>query len=182
MSRIRSIKPDFWSSEQVMALSRDARLLFIGMWNFADDHGRMKLNPTTIKAQVFPGDDDATRDRVEGWLREIIAQGLLHVYRRANTPEGAPGPSRELFAYVTGWPHQRVSHPMPSKLPDPKSDLVIPASFATEAPQPLRTDTPHAFATETPRPFAPDPLRLDPPRSTNMSTFVDVAVGSDEDS
>jgi len=34
MARIRTIKPEFWTAEQVMELSRDARLLFIGMWNF----------------------------------------------------------------------------------------------------------------------------------------------------
>lgn len=39
MARIRTIKPEFWTAEQVMELSRDARLLFIGMWNFCDDAG-----------------------------------------------------------------------------------------------------------------------------------------------
>ena len=44
-------------SEQVMECSLNARLLFIGMWNFADDCGRFPLAPKTIKAQIFPGDD-----------------------------------------------------------------------------------------------------------------------------
>ena len=39
MARIRSIKPEFWTAEQVMECSPMARLLFIGMWNFCDDGG-----------------------------------------------------------------------------------------------------------------------------------------------
>jgi len=37
--RIRSIKPEFWKSETVAALSPLARLLFIGLWNYADREG-----------------------------------------------------------------------------------------------------------------------------------------------
>ncbi|KKK60207.1 hypothetical protein LCGC14_3026700, partial [marine sediment metagenome] len=39
MARIRTVKPDFWTSEDVAAVSRNARLLFIGLLNFADDVG-----------------------------------------------------------------------------------------------------------------------------------------------
>jgi hypothetical protein len=39
MARIRTVKPEFWTSEQVMELSPLARLAFIGMWNFCDDAG-----------------------------------------------------------------------------------------------------------------------------------------------
>lgn len=129
MSRIRSIKPDFWSSEEVMALSRDARLLFIGIWNFADDHGRFKWSPATLRAQVFPRDTDITDDVVAAWLEEIRSQGLL--FRFVNPPEdsGALANPREIsFGLVTGWHHQRVSHPSPSKLPDPKQCLPFPES------------------------------------------------------
>ncbi len=46
MARIRTTKPEFWSSAQIIELSRDARLLFIGMWNFCDDNGRHKASLT----------------------------------------------------------------------------------------------------------------------------------------
>jgi hypothetical protein len=32
MARIRSIKPEFFTSISIADLSRDARLMFIGMW------------------------------------------------------------------------------------------------------------------------------------------------------
>src|SRR4051812_10412482 len=56
MARIRSIKPEFWSSEQVMECARDTRLLFIGLWNFVDDADRMSFSSKQIKALIFPGD------------------------------------------------------------------------------------------------------------------------------
>lgn len=37
MPRIRTIKPEYWTSEQVLDLSIPARLAFIGLWNFCDD-------------------------------------------------------------------------------------------------------------------------------------------------
>ena len=39
MARIRTIKPQFWDDLKIGRLSRDARLLYIGLWNFADDLG-----------------------------------------------------------------------------------------------------------------------------------------------
>ena len=39
MARIRTIKPEFWTDEKVVTLPFEARLLFIGMWNFCDDEG-----------------------------------------------------------------------------------------------------------------------------------------------
>lgn len=120
MSRIRSVKPDFWSSEQVLALSRDARLLFIGIWNFADDTGRFKLNPTTIKAQVFPGDDDATRERMIEWLSSIVRRSLVEAYTN----------DRCLFGHVTGWKkHQRIDRPQPPKHPGPFDNGSVRRTF-----------------------------------------------------
>lgn len=37
MSSYRAVKLEFWTSDQVMSCSREARLLFIGLWNFCDD-------------------------------------------------------------------------------------------------------------------------------------------------
>ena len=37
--RIRSIKPEFWTSDDITALAVDDRLLFIGLWSYVDDNG-----------------------------------------------------------------------------------------------------------------------------------------------
>lgn len=101
MARIRTIKPEFWTSEQVMNCSRDARLLFIGLWNFCDDGGNHPASAKTLKAEVFPGDDKLETADVMTWVDELIEQDLVSEYE----VEG-----RE-FWHVTGWHHQRIDQP-----------------------------------------------------------------------
>ncbi len=100
MARIRTIKPEFWTSEQIMECSPNARLLFIGMWNFCDDAGIHPASPKTLKAEIFPS-DDISASEVEGLVGELIAQGLLEKYEVAGHHYWA----------VTGWHHQRIDQP-----------------------------------------------------------------------
>lgn len=108
MARIRSIKPEFWTSEQVMECSPIARLLFIGMWNFADDLGRLPLSAKTLKAMIFPS-DDMSSDTILGMIQELSRNGLILPY----VVEG-----RE-YLQITGWQHQRIDKPQPGKYPGP---------------------------------------------------------------
>lgn len=113
MARIRSIKPEFWSSEQVMELSRDARLLFIGLWNFCDDEGRMTFAPKQIKALVFPG-DDLSAGTVTDMLEELADRGLIETYEVDD----------KRFLAVTGWRrHQKIDRPQPARCPPPVDEL-----------------------------------------------------------
>ena len=100
MARIRTIKPEFWVSEQVVDCSMTARLLFIGMWNFCDDSGIHPASPRMLKMEVFPGDDINATD-VRRLIDELIQCGLLKEYEA----EGRQ------FWLVTGWHHQKVEKP-----------------------------------------------------------------------
>ena len=51
MARIRTIKPQFWDDLKIGRLSRDARLLYIGLWNFADDLGVVIADPVWLKSK-----------------------------------------------------------------------------------------------------------------------------------
>src|SRR5574337_880037 len=75
MARIRTIKPTFWGSRPVATLSRDARLLAIGLISFADDDGRFLAAPAAINGYVFPNDDLPTT-KVRKWLEECTRSGL----------------------------------------------------------------------------------------------------------
>jgi len=79
MARSRTISPDFWTWEAVIDCAPMTRLLFIGLWNFADDGGVQPLRPRTIRMQVFPG-DTIENDRVRAMLDELAAQGLVRIY------------------------------------------------------------------------------------------------------
>lgn len=56
MARIRTIKPEFFTSEDIVSLSAFARLLYIALWCEADKEGRFVWKPITFKLRYFPGD------------------------------------------------------------------------------------------------------------------------------
>lgn len=109
MARIRSVKPSIWSDERFIELSRDARLLFLGMISNADDAGRLVASGVALIGAVFPH-DKVTITQVEKWRDEIATTGLAVVY--------ASG--RGTFASLPGYPkHQRIQKKQPSSLPPP---------------------------------------------------------------
>ena len=75
--RKRIIKPQFWESEKVANLDYPARLLFIGLWQIADRHGHLRLNPRIIQSKIFPYDRGAD---VPTWIEQIRGQGLIEVW------------------------------------------------------------------------------------------------------
>ena len=79
MARNRTISPDFWTMEAVIDCKPMTRLLFIGLWNFADDGGVQPLRPRTIRMQVFPG-DDIGNDAVRAMIDELATRKLVRIY------------------------------------------------------------------------------------------------------
>jgi hypothetical protein len=100
MARNRMIKPSFWTSEQVVECSPNARLLFIGMWNFCDDAGIHQASLKSLKMEIFPG-DDFTLDHINEMIAELMESELLIYY----VVEGRG------YFQVTGWHHQRIEKP-----------------------------------------------------------------------
>jgi hypothetical protein len=85
MARIRSIKPEYWADQDLAEqVSRDARLLYIGLWNLADEHSRLRGDPRFIKGQVFPYDDDLGPAEVEALLDELAAAEKVVRFRAAS--------------------------------------------------------------------------------------------------
>jgi hypothetical protein len=108
MARIRSIKPEFWTSEQVVECSPTARLLFVGMWTFADDGGVLPDSWKRIKMQVFPGDEFG-KDHIERMVAELFQAGLIDRFYHEN----------QAFLLIKGWHHQKIDKPS-YKYPQPK--------------------------------------------------------------
>jgi hypothetical protein len=123
MARIRSIKPEFWTSAQIMDCRVAARLLFIGLWNFADDQGRMVYSPRRVKAQIFAS-DDFSADDIHGMIRELERNNLVRLYDLENTQ----------YLQVTGWHHQKISHPQKSILPQPPPEDSVNSHGALREP------------------------------------------------
>lgn len=76
MARIRTIKPEFFTSDDVCALSPLARLLYIGLWCEADREGRMVWAPRAFKRRYLPEDDCD----IEAVCEELRDAGLVVTY------------------------------------------------------------------------------------------------------
>ena len=66
MPRIRSIKPDFFTNDELAEVKPVGRLLFIGLWCMADKEGRLTDRPTRIKAQILPFDGTDVSKLLDG--------------------------------------------------------------------------------------------------------------------
>jgi hypothetical protein len=119
MARIRSIKPDFWTDEKVVELSAFARLLFIGLWNFADDEGRMQYSPKKIKMQIFPAD---SLD-ISELFGEIRGASLIDIYVVDNI---------EYLEIKNFAKHQKIDKRTASKLPPSPSSAEFPRIPTTD--------------------------------------------------
>lgn len=124
MARIRTVKPEIWTSEQFVECSTNARLLFIGLWNFCDDGGVHPASQKRVKMEVFPN-DSFTDKTILSLLKELKNQKLIFEYKAESM----------LYWYVTGWEkHQRIEKPTYKY---PKPDPEILRAFMEESPTPL---------------------------------------------
>ena len=76
MARIRTIKPEFFTSEDIVSLSPLARLFYVSLWCEADREGRMDWKLGTLKMRYFPGDNCD----MQCLANELIDGGLVIVY------------------------------------------------------------------------------------------------------
>lgn len=76
MARIRTIKPKFWDDIKIGRLPRDARLLYIGLWTFADDLGVVIADPLWLKSKIFPY-DQIQLQQLEAWLKVLEETGFI---------------------------------------------------------------------------------------------------------
>ncbi len=76
MSRIRTIKPEFFSSEDIASMSPLARLFYVSMWCESDREGRFEWKLGTFKLRYFAAD---IVDLFE-LSKELIDRGLIVLY------------------------------------------------------------------------------------------------------
>lgn len=122
MARMRTVKPEFFRSATIGKLDRDARLLFIGMWTEADDHGRGLAEPRHLAGSLFPFDRDVNERKISKWLRELVdvvcsdgERGLVRLY-------DANGST---YYAIRNWWHQKVNRPGAPRYPGPPSESLF---------------------------------------------------------
>ena len=122
MPRIRTIKPEFWDSPSTARASAVARLAFIAMWNWADDHGRGTANMKELEGFIFPNDDiselsGGTSDNFRDVVAEVVECFGVVLYEVAGRP----------YYAIPSWDaHQRNERRAASKYPGPgDADTVL---------------------------------------------------------
>jgi hypothetical protein len=116
MARIRTIKPEFFTSLTIADLPLTARLTFIGLWTHADDEGRCVDEPRLIRAAVWPL-DDRTAAEVEDDLHALDDASLIVRYQHAG---------RRYLAVRSWREHQKIDRPKASKLPALEDGTPVP--------------------------------------------------------
>ncbi len=76
MARIRTIKPEFFTSEDIVSLTPLARLFYVALWCEADKEGRLNWKLGTLKMRYLPGDDAP----IQALADELVAAGLVELY------------------------------------------------------------------------------------------------------
>lgn len=109
MSRIRTIKPEFFTSEDIVDLPPLARIFYIGLWCEADREGRLVWKPRTLKMRYLPED----QCDIEELAQNLVDAGLVVVYGGGT------------YAHIPKFSqHQVIPHrEAVSKLPAPSDEL-----------------------------------------------------------
>jgi len=110
--RIRSIRPEFWSSTDIADLDWHDRLVFIGLWQYVDDNAVGRDIEKLIVSALFPLDDDLTESslRVHGALKRLETGGQVTRYTVDRKP----------YLHITGFgTHQVINRASKDRYPLP---------------------------------------------------------------
>lgn len=75
--RMRTVKPDFFTNEDVASVSPTARLFFIGLWCAADKAGRIEDRPGRLRALLFPYEPEVNVSEI---IEALNAKKLIERY------------------------------------------------------------------------------------------------------
>ncbi|QIY53436.1 hypothetical protein HEP86_01545 [Streptomyces sp. RPA4-5] len=109
MARIRTIKPEAFTSESLAEVTVHAERTFFGLLTQADDHGRHRDNAAIIAGLLWPLRAEHTSVHVEDDLHQLATAGLVCRYT------GCDG--RRYLHIVTWAEHQKIDKPSQSRLP-----------------------------------------------------------------
>ena len=130
MGRIRTIKPEYFTSKDIVKLEPIARLVYIALWCEADREGRLAWDPETIKLRYFPAE---SFDEIQRASDALLTRGLLVTYehdgclyafipkfkihQQINGNERSSGLPTPPVEPKIGTRHQRVTNASPTRHP-----------------------------------------------------------------
>jgi hypothetical protein len=150
MARIRTYKPEFFTSADVCTQAPLGRLLFLALILEADREGRLAWNPWNIKLRYFPADECDIADLAD----KLAARGMIQLYQ----VEG------RWYCHVANFERHQVvnNRERPSLLPPPPGPPSTTTTTTTTEgkgrERRVRTRPPRV-ATRGPRVATPPPER-----------------------
>ena len=105
--RSRNIKPGFFENEKLAELPPLTRLLYIGLWCYADREGRFEWRPKRIKAVILPYDDCD----IDAMLMSLHVMTFIDMYE---TSTGTIGCIPKFKEHQNPHPHEAKSR-LPEK-------------------------------------------------------------------
>jgi hypothetical protein len=133
--RIRSTKPEFWTSKTIAALPWDVRLVLKGLESYVDDNGVGKDDIALIAADVFPRDLSSNPRDTLARLSEAISvlseAGLIARYELDD----------EELLYIDKWKDlQRIDKPARGRFRRPDGTLEYSEEVSRESYRKPRED------------------------------------------
>ena len=77
MARARNIKPGFFTNENLAEVPALGRILFQGLWCYADREGRLEDRPRKLKVEILPYDDC----NIDELLEALALRGFIRRYK-----------------------------------------------------------------------------------------------------
>ncbi|MET8623681.1 hypothetical protein ABZW30_07980 [Kitasatospora sp. NPDC004669] len=172
MARIRTVKPEFFTSDSLSRVSLTAERTFCGIFSLVDDRGRFRDDARVIYGRLWVTRTEQTLAGVEDDLRELAAEGLICRY------VGCDG--KRYLHPVTWLQHQKISNRTDSRLPacpEHHADLecggckdedhcIAPAPENFRRAAETLSDTDTTPTAPTTAPCGSTPTQPDPPNGT----------------
>lgn len=76
----RVVHQSIWTSEQFGRLNERQQLLFIGLITIADDQGRFRAYPASLRITIFPFNKRVTDTEIRKDLEKMDELGLIYLY------------------------------------------------------------------------------------------------------
>lgn len=116
MARARNLKPGFFKNEDLAKCDPLARLLFAGLWCWADREGKLEDRPERLKAEILPYD----KVDVSKLLDQLAARGFILRYEASG---------KRCIQITTFAKHANPYKDEPSfDLPDPLPQVATPGN------------------------------------------------------
>ena len=80
--RIRTTRPEYYTSPTVGEMTWDARLVFHDLWSYVEDNGVNYDSARLFKSACMPYDGDQVIDRIEAAFDELARLGCIIRYER----------------------------------------------------------------------------------------------------